>query len=149
MILAIDQGTTGTRACVVDADGQVLGQSYLSHRQHHPRPGWVEHDPDEIWRNLVRVVDDARVLAGSPALAGIALTNQGETVLAWDRRDGRPVYPAIVWQDARTQAWIAAQEPALATQVREATGLRLDPYFSAPKMRWILDEVLEARVLAA
>src|SRR3954453_13392482 len=122
MILAIDQGTTGTRACVVDGDGQVLGQSYLAHRQRHPRPGWVEHDPDEIWRNLEHVMDDAQALAGQPALTGIALTNQGETVLAWDRRDGRPVYPAIVWQDARTQGQVARLDPSLGLLVREATG---------------------------
>src|SRR3954463_11166891 len=102
MILAIDQGTTGTRACVVDGDGAVLGQAYLVHRQHHPRPGWGEHDPEEIWQNLQRVMEDARSLAGVE-LRGIALANQGETVLAWDRRDGRPLGNAIVWQDARTQ----------------------------------------------
>jgi glycerol kinase len=150
MILAVDQGTTGTRACVVDGDGQVLGQSYLAHGQHHPRPGWVEHDPDEIWRNLERVVDDARVLAGSPKLDGIALANQGETVLAWDRRDGRPIHRAIVWQDGRTQAFVddLARDRALAAEVHRMTGLRLDPYFSAPKLRWILDHVPEARALA-
>jgi glycerol kinase len=151
MILAIDQGTTGTRACVVDGDGQVLGQSYLPHRQHHPRPGWVEHDPEEIWRNLERVVDDARALAGAPRLDGVALANQGETVLAWDRRSGRPIHHAIVWQDTRTQPLVdaLAKDRAFADELGRKTGLRLDPYFAAPKLRWLLDEVPEARALAA
>jgi glycerol kinase len=150
MILAIDQGTTGTRAVVVDGDGAVLAQSYLPHQQHHPRAGWVEHDPEEIWRNLERVMQDARVLAGVP-LRGIALANQGETVLAWDRRDGRPLYNAIVWQDARSQPLVdqLAGDPAFAAEVHALTGLRLDPYFCAPKLRWLLDEVPEARALAA
>src|SRR5262245_37153877 len=93
-ILGVDQGTTGTRACLMDEAGRVQGDAYLTHRQIHPRPGWVEHDPDEIWTNTRRVIE--RALAAAPAVrpVAIALANQGETVLLWNRSTGRPLGPA-------------------------------------------------------
>ncbi len=147
VVLGIDQGTTGTRACVMDSDGAMLGQAYLTHQQHHPMPGWVEHDPEEIWRNTERVMEDARALAGVSAVDAIGIANPGETVMIWDRGSGKPLYPAIVWQDLRTQVpvEIMARDASLSRRVSEATGLRLDPYFAAPKLRWLLDEVPLAR----
>jgi glycerol kinase len=145
-VLGIDQGTTGTRACVMDRHGHVLGQAYLTHRQLHPKPGWVEHDPDEIWRNTQKVIADARALAGVP-IDAIGIANPGETIMIWDRTSGAPLYPAIVWQDLRTQlpVELLARDRALCDRVTAATGLRLDPYFAASKLRWLLDEVRGAR----
>jgi glycerol kinase len=149
VLLGIDQGTTGTLACLVEADGRIVARAYAAHRQICPRPGWVEHDAEEIWRSVERVV--AEVLAGGGRPDGVAIANQGETVLAWDRRTGRPIHHALVWQDTRTQPLVSrlAEDPAIAARVREETGLPLDPYFSAPKLRWLLDEVPGARALAA
>jgi glycerol kinase len=146
-ILGIDQGTTGTRACVMDADGIVRGQAYATHRQSHPVAGWVEHDPEEIWRNTQRVMADARALAGGTRIEAIGLANPGETIMIWDRTSGVPLYPALVWQDLRTQVPVElmARDRGLCERVTAATGLRLDPYFAAPKLRWLLDEVPGAR----
>ncbi len=149
MLLGIDQGTTGTRACLVSSDGRIVSQAYAAHAQHEPHAGWVEHDPDELWACTTRVI--AEVLARGARPVGIALANQGETVMIWDARTRRPLHRALVWQDTRTAPLVAelASDPAIAARVRELTGLRLDPYFSAPKLRWLLDEVPEARALAA
>ena len=148
MLLGIDQGTTGTLACLVDDDGRIAARAYAAHRQICPRPGWVEHDVEEIWRCTERAI--AEVLAGGVRPAGVAIANQGETVAVWDRRTGRPLHHALVWQDTRTQALVdeLAGDPAVAARVRDETGLPLDPYFSAPKLRWLLDEVPGARALA-
>jgi len=139
VIVAIDAGTTGTRAVAVDHEGVIVGSSYREFAQHFPQPGWVEHDPDEIWAATQNVL--AEVVAGldSPPLA-IGITNQRETVVAWDRRTGEARHRAIVWQDRRTAP--RCDELAGAghlPRVRELTGLVLDPYFTATKARWLID----------
>ena len=137
MILAIDQGTTGTTCLVVDAELQVLGRGYRELTQYFPQPGWVEHDPEEIWQTVVAAAEGAlRDAKLQPReLAGIGITNQRETTLLWDRASGRAVHPAIVWQDRRTAARCAELPAEL---VRERTGLIPDPYFSATKLEWLL-----------
>jgi glycerol kinase len=147
-VLAIDQGTTSTRAIVFDRDGAPVAASQLELQQHYPRPGWVEHDPEIIWRDTLQVCQEALAEARlEPVeLAGIGITNQRETVVLWERSSGRPVHRAIVWQDRRTaeqcRRLIADGSEAL---VRERTGLLVDPYFSATKLAWLLDEVEGAR----
>ena len=132
MILAIDQGTTGTTCLALDGDLHVTGRGYRELPQHFPRPGWVEHDPDEIWTT---VTESARDAGGTPAV--VAITNQRETTLLWDRRTGEPVAPAIVWQDRRTAGRCRELDPEL---IRRKTGLVPDPYFSATKLEWLLRE---------
>jgi glycerol kinase len=151
VILGIDQGTTSTRAVVVDEDGRILARAVRGHAQLHPRDGWVEHDPAEIWRAVLAAGREAVEAAGGRRVKAVALANQGETVLLWDRETGAPVGNAIVWQDTRTRAWTAelARDAEIARRVREATGLRIDPYFSASKIRWLLDHAPGARSLAA
>ena len=151
LILGIDQGTTSTRACIMDRRGQTLSLAQLPHRQIYPREGWVEHDATEIWDNVRRTVEEAVARAGAASrLAGLGIANQGETVLVWDRESGRPLAPAIVWQDARTQDEMErlAGDAGAARRIRETTGLAPDAYFSASKIRWLLDHVPEARPLA-
>ena len=141
MILAIDQGTTGTTCLVFDAEGRIAGRAYSEFGQHFPRPGWVEHDAAEIWEVTRRVAGEALAAAGvdGAALDGIGITNQRETVVAWDPVSGEPLHRALVWQDRRTAARCdelrAAGQEAL---VRERTGLTIDPYFSATKIEWLL-----------
>ena len=141
MILAIDQGTTGTTCLVVDAELTVRGRAYAPLPQHFPRPGWVEHDPDEIWAGVVAATEgalaDARLRPSD--LDALGITNQRETTLLWERRTGRPVARAIVWQDRRTAARCAALESE-AAHIADVTGLVLDPYFSATKLAWLLEE---------
>jgi glycerol kinase len=144
MILAIDQGTTGTTCIVFDERAQPVGRSYREFAQHFPRPGWVEHDANEIWRVTQAVageaLEDAQVRAGE--LVAVGITNQRETVCAWDPATGEPLCRAIVWQDRRTaercEELRGAGHEAL---VRERTGLVLDPYFSGTKMEWLLQNV--------
>jgi glycerol kinase len=147
-VLAVDAGTTSARAAIFNERGQCIGSAAQEFRQHYPQSGWVEHDPREIWRAVADVVPQALAQARIAAteLAAIGLTNQRETVLLWDRADGTPVSPAIVWQDRRTAAFCRdrhSDEPWLF----ERTGLVLDPYFSATKIRWLLqnDPSLKAR----
>jgi glycerol kinase len=137
VILAIDQGTTGTTCLVVDPGLRVLGRGYAELTQHFPQPGWVEHDPEEIWQTVAAAAEAAVRDAGvSPHdLTAIGITNQRETTLLWDRATGRPVYPAIVWQDRRTAERCAELPAGL---IRERTGLVPDPYFSATKLEWLL-----------
>jgi glycerol kinase len=139
VILAIDQGTTGTTCLVVDDELNILGRGYRELTQSFPQPGWVEHDPEEIWATVVDSAADALVAAGVTAadLAVVGITNQRETTLLWDRRTGRPVAPAIVWQDRRTAARCSELDPGL---IRAKTGLVPDPYFSATKLEWLLRE---------
>ena len=140
MILAIDQGTTGTTGLVVDEAGSVLGRGYREIEQHYPHAGWVEHDPDEIWQSVLLVGAAALRDAGVDAhrLRAIGITNQRETVVAWDRRSGRPLHRAIVWQDRRTAARCdELREGGYEPLVRERTGLVLDPYFSGTKLEWL------------
>jgi glycerol kinase len=145
-VLAIDQGTTSTRAVVYDSAGREAGSAGRELTQYYPQPGWVEHDPEEIWQSVAAVVAQA-LAAGSIApkdLAGIGITNQRETSLIWERSSGRPVTRALVWQDRRTTDFCRqhhADEPWL----RERTGLVLDPYFSATKLRWVLEQKPELR----
>ncbi len=147
MILAIDQGTTGTTCLVFDGEGAIRGRAYSEFRQHFPRPGWVEHDPNEIWGVTRRVAShalaDAKADPGS--LDAIGITNQRETVVAWDPRTGEPVHNALVWQDRRTASRCDELRAAGHEQlVRERTGLVLDPYFSGTKIEWLLANVPEA-----
>jgi glycerol kinase len=141
VILAIDQGTTGSTCLVFDGEGQIAGRSYSEFEQHFPEPGWVEHDAAEIWEVTRRVAVEAIVDAGiqGAELDAIGITNQRETVVAWDPETGEPVHHALVWQDRRT----AARCDELRAQghedlVRERTGLVLDPYFSGTKIEWLL-----------
>ncbi len=137
MLLAIDQGTTGTTCLVVGDDLQPLGRGYRELTQHFPAPGWVEHDPDEIWTSVLLTAEAALADACVKAtdLTAVGITNQRETTVVWERRNGRPVHNAIVWQDRRTASRCAELPAAL---VRERTGLVCDPYFSATKLEWIL-----------
>jgi glycerol kinase len=151
-VLGIDQGTTSTRVCVMDAQARVLASRRLPHRQLYPRPGWVEHDAGEIRDNVRRLVREVVADASAGArLAGIGLANQGETVVPWERDTGRPLAPAIVWQDVRTQAEMdaLAADATTAARLRALTGLAADPYFPASKLRWLLDHLPAARRLAA
>lgn len=147
-ILAIDQGTTSSRALVVDHDGGVIGQGQQAFRQHFPQPGWVEHDPEEIWRATGKAVSAALREAGfgPRGLAAVGITNQRETIVLWDRATGEPVGPAIVWQDRRT-AGICGElkERGLEPMFAEATGLTLDPYFSGTKLTWLFRNDPELR----
>jgi len=151
VVLAIDQGTTGTTVLVVDSRGRIVGRAYSEFTQHYPRPGWVEHDPEEIWQVTLRVVRGALRRAGvRPShVAGIGITNQRETTVLWNARTGRPVHRALVWQDRRTAAMCEdLRRRDLAPAVREATGLVIDPYFSATKLQWLLSNVRGARAKA-
>jgi glycerol kinase len=143
VILAIDQGTTGTTCIVFDSKGRPAGRAYSEFQQHFPRPGWVEHDADEIWDVTRRVAGEALAGAGigGADLAGIGITNQRETVVAWDPDSGRPLHRAIVWQDRRTAARCdELREAGHEALFRERTGLVIDPYFSGTKMEWLLHE---------
>jgi glycerol kinase len=139
---AIDQGTTGTRFMVFDYRGQVVANAYEKHEQVYPEPGWVEHDPMEIWENTKTVVTRALQEAGLGAeqLAGLGITNQRETTLIWDAESGRPIYNALVWQDRRTTDRVEEIQAAEKVEwIREKTGLECDAYFSATKVEWLLD----------
>jgi len=149
LLLGIDQGTTRTKACIVDRDGRVVALAAREVPARYPRPGWVEQDPLDLLRTVLETAREALVLADAPVVA-MGLANQGETVVAWDVRTGLPIAPAIGWQDRRTEALChELEEQGMASLVRARTGLPIDPYFSATKIRWILDQVPAARVLAA
>jgi glycerol kinase len=140
MILAIDQGTTGTTCLAFDREGTVRGRAYSEFEQHFPRPGWVEHDPNEIWEVTRRVAAEAIAVAGidGSGLDGIGIANQRETVVAWDARTGEPLHRALVWQDRRTaERCTELREAGHERLVRERTGLVLDPYFSGTKIEWL------------
>jgi glycerol kinase len=150
-IVAIDQGTSSSRAVVFDQYAQPIASAQQEFRQYYPHPGWVEHDPEEIWRSIIEVAKKAVAGSGAPPEEFVALgiTNQRETTLVWARDSGKCLYPAIVWQDRRTAEYCRALEAAgLQPAVAEKTGLLLDPYFSASKLVWILDNVPDARHLA-
>jgi glycerol kinase len=151
LVLAIDQGTTGSTVLVLDQRGRVRGRGYAELPQHFPRPGWVEHDPREIWNSVLAATGRALATARSrrDQLAAIGITNQRETVVLWDRDTGRPVSRAIVWQDRRTSARCATlKRRGLEDDVRRRTGLVLDPYFSGTKLEWMMRHVPGARGLA-
>lgn len=143
-VLSIDQGTTGTTVLVFNHDGAVAGRAYSEFTQHYPRPGWVEHDANEIWQVSRRVVGTALGDAGVSArnLAAVSVTNQRETIVLWDRETGEPVHNAIVWQDRRTAEFCdELRERGLEDTFRDKTGLVIDPYFSGTKVRWMLNNV--------
>ncbi len=147
-VLALDQGTTGSTTLVVDPDGRVLARGYAELPQYYPHPGWVEHDPEEIWSTVERsaraALAEARV-AGSE-IAAIGITNQRETAIVWDRATGAPIHRAIVWQCRRTAPLCdRLRAEGFEPTVRRTTGLVLDAYFSGTKIRWLLDEVSGAR----
>jgi glycerol kinase len=148
-ILSIDQGTTGTTVSLFNASGERLEEASLDFRQIFPKPGWVEHDPEDIWgsvRTATRALLEKTAVRGSQ-IAGIGITNQRETVIVWDRKTGKPVYNAIVWQCRRTTHFCKKLKPKEKT-IRKKTGLVVDPYFSASKVRWILDHVPGAKARA-
>jgi glycerol kinase len=144
VVLAIDQGTTGTTVLAFDHDAAVRGRAYAELTQHYPRPGWVEHDADEIWRGVRRLVGAALADAGvRPAdVRAVGITNQRETTVLWDRATGEPVHPAIVWQDRRTAPVLRAP-PRRRPRGRGARphGARARPVLLGTKLRWLLDEV--------
>jgi glycerol kinase len=147
-VLALDQGTTSSRAIVFDRRGRAISTTQQEFAQHYPRPGWVEHDPRDLWETTRRTALAA--VAGASLtgekIAAIGLTNQRETTLLWDRRTGRPLHRAIVWQDRRTADFCAAlKKQGHQSLFRRKTGLLLDPYFSGTKLRWLLDHVPGAR----
>lgn len=150
-VLALDQGTTSTRAIVFDSAGEIVSVAQREHAQVMPRAGWVEHDPVEIWTNTEWVIAAALQSAkiGAKQIAGIGITNQRETAIVWDRRTGRPIYNAIVWQDTRTQSHVdrLAAEGGM-HRFAQQTGLPLATYFSATKIAWILENVPGARAAA-
>ena len=150
-ILALDQGTTSSRAILFDEAGTIAAVAQHEFAQHYPQPGWVEHDAEEIWTSQMSCAVEVlgRVGARPRDVAAIGITNQRETVVVWERATGKPIHPAIVWQDRRTANECAALESAGAGEnVSGRTGLVLDPYFSATKVKWILDHVPGARARA-
>ncbi|HEX9549353.1 MAG TPA: FGGY family carbohydrate kinase, partial [Acidimicrobiales bacterium] len=148
---AVDQGTTGTRFMVFSHDGKVVSTDYLEHEQIYPKPGWVEHDPMEIWDKTQRVIKGSMQKGGIKAdeISGIGVTNQRETTVVWEKKTGKPVHNAIVWQDTRTidicQKLI---NDGVEPLVKSKTGLVVATYFSGPKIQWILDNVSGARAAA-
>lgn len=151
LLLVLDQGTTSTRAAVMGAGGELGPFARRKLPQSYPEPGWVEHDPRRIWEDALAVMREAVASApgGVDAVRGIGITNQRETTVVWERASGRPVHPAIVWQDRRTsERCRALREGGAEPDVRRRTGLLLDPYFSASKVAWILDHVEGARAAA-
>lgn len=150
MLLALDQGTTSSRAIAFAPDGTVLGSAQHEFAQQFPQPGWVEHDPMEILATQRRAMDEAWQAAGGGEVLAVGITNQRETVVVWDRATGTPVHRAIVWQDRRTATALAELKARHGTEprARELCGLPLDPYFSAAKIAWILDRVPGARSAA-
>ncbi|HTR31328.1 MAG TPA: glycerol kinase GlpK [Puia sp.] len=150
-ILALDQGTTSSRAILFDRSGRIRQVAQKEFRQYYPQPGWVEHDPEEIWSSQYGVLAEVLAKAGITAreIAAIGITNQRETVIVWDRKTGQPIHPAIVWQDRRTSGYCdELKAQGLSALIRERTGLVIDAYFSATKLRWILDQIPGARARA-
>ena len=150
-ILALDQGTSSSRAIVFDHEGRICATAQKEFPQHFPKPGWVEHDPKDLWSSEASVIAEAITSMGINGLniAGIGITNQRETTIVWDAETGEPVYNAIVWQDRRTSEYCdSLKEQNLTGFIREKTGLIIDAYFSATKIRWILENVPGARARA-
>jgi glycerol kinase len=150
-ILALDQGTTSSRAIVFDHDGLPVASAQKEFKQYFPKPGWVEHGPDEIWSSQAEVAKKAIASAGlkSSDIASVGITNQRETTIVWNRKTGKPVYKAIVWQDRRTADFCdKLKKEGFALKIQKKTGLIIDAYFSATKVKWILDNVRGARELA-
>ncbi|MDR9417184.1 MAG: FGGY family carbohydrate kinase, partial [Gracilimonas sp.] len=147
-ILALDQGTTSSRAMLFNKKGEIVSVAQKEFRQIYPKPGWVEHDAQEIWSSQAGVAAEAVASAGvnGKALSGIGITNQRETTVVWDRESGKPIYNAIVWQDRRTSDYCdQLREEGHAEMIKDKTGLVIDSYFSGTKVKWILDNVEGAR----
>ncbi|HYX38417.1 MAG TPA: glycerol kinase GlpK [Oligoflexus sp.] len=146
-LLALDQGTTSSRALLIDHKGQVAGMAQQEFRQIYPEPGWVEHDAQEIWESQAKVVKELlQKLNGQDRLVGLGITNQRETTIVWDRKTGRPLANAIVWQDRRTAAFCEQlKAKGLSEKIQSKTGLVIDAYFSASKIRWLLEKIPGAR----
>lgn len=150
-LLALDQGTSSSRSIVFDARGQIVAKAQREFRQIYPQPGWVEHDPQEIWSSQLATAQEVLAQAGIGAadLAALGITNQRETTLVWNRTSGEPLYNAIVWQDRRAEpACAVLRARGLADIIREKTGLVVDAYFSGAKLQWILDNIPGARTAA-
>jgi glycerol kinase len=150
-ILVIDQGTTSTRSILYDENARRLATAQTEFPQHYPAPGWVEHDPEDIWRDTLTTMRQAMEQGGAPAsdIAAIGITNQRETAVVWDRETGQPIHNAIVWQDRRgAEACQTLRADGAEAVINAKTGLLIDPYFSATKVAWILDNVAGARVRA-
>lgn len=150
-ILALDQGTTSSRAILFEKSGAVAGVAQREFPQHFPTPGWVEHNPEDIWESQIAVVKEVleKNWVSPSSIAAIGITNQRETVVVWDRKTGKPIAPAIVWQDRRTASMCAKLKLlGKEKEIRKKTGLVLDPYFSASKVAWILEKVKGARAKA-
>ena len=149
-ILVLDEGTTSTRAMLFASDGMLVASAQEELTQHYPQSGWVEHDANEIWQKTLKCALEVIPKAGGPAcISGIGITNQRETVVAWDKQTGEPLTRAIVWQDRRTEPLCAQLRKAgHEPEVQRRTGLLLDPYFSGTKMRWMLDHVPEVKAAA-
>jgi glycerol kinase len=150
-LLAIDQGTTGSTALVVTLEGETLGRHTSEFPQHFPQPGWVEHDPRDLWGSVETAVTGALRAAkvDASAIAAIGITNQRETTLVWDKKTGEPIARAIVWQCRRTaNVCEELKKKGHEPRVREKTGLVLDAYFSGTKIAWLLDHVAGARARA-
>jgi glycerol kinase len=150
-VVSIDQGTTGTTVLVFDRDGSIRGRSYSEFTQHYPKPGWVEHDPEEIWAVSIRVVSEALERAGArpDQVEAVGITNQRETTVLWDRATGTPIGKAIVWQDRRTaEVCDALNARGLGETFRAKTGLVVDAYFSGTKVKWLLDDTEGLRARA-
>ncbi len=149
VILALDQGTTSSRAILFDHAGSIVGSSQREFTQHYPQPGWVEHDATEIWQSQLQVAREVLTRSGLTAsdVVAIGITNQRETTVVWDRRTGQPIHPAIVWQDRRTanDCDRLRRQPGLDELVQRKTGLRIDAYFCATKLRWLLEHIPGAR----
>lgn len=151
LILALDQGTTSSRAIVFDHSGQIVEVSQKPFEQIFPQPGWVEHDPNEIWSSQISVAAEviAKTGVSGKEIAAIGITNQRETTVVWNRETSEPIYNAIVWQDRRTAKYCdQLKSEGKAQLIKEKTGLILDAYFSGTKLKWILDNVEGARELA-
>ncbi len=141
-LLALDLGTTGNRAIVLDRDQRIVCKSYQEFRQIYPRPGWVEHDAEAIWKSVHFILKKTFARVAPEKIAAVGITNQRETIVVWDRRTGRPVHPAIVWQCRRTASLCQHLKRAgLEKSIHRKTGLRLDPYFSGTKLRWLFENV--------
>ncbi|MET1115454.1 MAG: glycerol kinase GlpK [Comamonas sp.] len=150
-LLALDQGTSSSRSILFDARGRIVAQAQLELPQIYPRPGWVEHDPMEIWRTQLSTARAALAQAGIAAsqVRALGITNQRETTVVWNRQTGQPIHHAIVWQDRRAEpACAQLREGGYAERIQQKTGLRIDAYFSATKLQWLLDEVPGARAAA-
>lgn len=151
-LLALDQGTSSSRSIVFDADGAIVAMAQQEITQIYPHPGWVEHDPLEIWRTQLATAREVLLKAGISAhqVRAVGITNQRETTVVWNRATGQPIYNAIVWQDRRAEpSCVALRERGLAPTIRQKTGLLVDAYFSGTKLQWILDHVPGARAQAA